>query len=545
MKMNRFIEEYDGKSYDIIVIGGGITGAAVAYEAASRGYSVALVEKGDFGAATSSATSKLIHGGLRYLAYFEFGLVRESLRERRILENIAPNLVYPLPFIIPLYKTGIRNIKVLEPGMILYDILSFDKAFTWDNSKKLPHHRFLSRKKVLELEPVVNPEGLTGGILYYDCLSIAPERLTLAFIKSAIKYGAEVSNYTKVEQFISKPGGVGGVIVRDVLSGNSAEIRGKIIINCGGPWADLLLKVAGGVQGSGQIRRSEGIHIITKRLTNCHAVGGLSPSGQACNLYPWRGYTLIGTTDREYNGDPDAYEVTREKVEEFLEVINSAFGKDNLVNFEDILHVYGGLRPLVDDQTEEVYNTSRKYEIYDNQPEGLEGLITVEGGKYTTSRNLAENVLKLAVKKLGGKYSRSKTTNTFLAGCDIPDIEAFVSNAILENSDFKSSTVEFLARHYGTEYPAILDIARNNPEFAIPLNPDGEITAQVIYSIREEMAYTLEDILLRRTGIGTLGNPGNKISELVARLAADELGWNNERIVQEVDKVTKIITPPK
>ncbi|MFZ5903028.1 MAG: FAD-dependent oxidoreductase, partial [Chloroflexota bacterium] len=167
--MNRFIEHPSNKTYDILVIGGGISGAAVAYEAASQGYSVALVEKSDFGAGTSAATSKLIHGGLRYLANFEFGLVRESLKERKTLENIAPNFVYPLPFIVSLHKTGERKKAILEPGMIIYDVLSYDKAFAWDKSKRLPLHRLLSREKAMELEPIIDCDDLTGAILYYDC----------------------------------------------------------------------------------------------------------------------------------------------------------------------------------------------------------------------------------------------------------------------------------------------------------------------------------------------------------------------------------------
>ena len=296
--MKRFIEENSQKEYDIIVIGGGITGASVAYEAASRGFSVALLEKNDFSAATSAATSKLIHGGLRYLANFEFGLVRESLKERRILENIAPNLVYPIPFIIPLYNTWARSAWILEPGMIIYDLLSYDKGFTWDEAKKIPWHKHISRKKVQELEPIVKTDGMTGAILYHDCASINPERLTLAFIKSAVKLGAEVANYAKVVDFLRSNGKVEGVVVQDLLQNKSLEVRGKMIINCGGPWADLILEVATGKQSSQNIRRSEGIHIITRKLVNQHCMGMMSPNGRHFNIIPWRGHSLIGTTDR-------------------------------------------------------------------------------------------------------------------------------------------------------------------------------------------------------------------------------------------------------
>ena len=234
MKLERFIEnQARDTEYDLLVVGGGITGAAVAYDAASRGLSVALVEKNDFGGGTSAATSKLIHGGLRYLATMEFGLVRESLRERRILENIAPNFVYPAPIMITTNKIKFTNRKwIIKAGMMVYDIFSFDKGFTWDKSKKIPCHRTISAKKVLEAEPNVKSEGLTGASVYYDCASINPERLTLAFIKSAVKHGARVANYTKVEDFLTEEKGdhrqVLGARIKDLLTGEDHDVRAKL-----------------------------------------------------------------------------------------------------------------------------------------------------------------------------------------------------------------------------------------------------------------------------------------------------------------------------
>ena len=543
--MKRFIESHSGKLYDIIIIGGGITGAAVAYEAASRGLSVALVEKGDFGAATSSATSKLIHGGLRYLANFELGIVRESLKERRILENIAPNFVYPIPFIVPLYKNSKNNQWILEPGMIIYDALSYDKGFTWDRTKKIPLHRFLSAKKALELEPVISAAGLTGAIMFCDCASIMPERLTLAFIKSAVKYGAEVSNYAKVEDFTREPGKVTGVIVRDLLNSKTVEIRGKMTVNCGGPWADLILDIAGGKPGSQHVRRSEGIHLITRKLTNKYVVGALPPKGRHCNIIPWRGHSLIGTTDQEYTGNPDNYRVTKQAIEDLIGEVNGSFSDTGLIKYTDIMYAYGGLRPLVEEETVDVYKTSRKYEIYDNADDGMQGLITVECGKYTTSRNLAENVLKTVMKKFGTAYKRSVTARTYLAGCEIKDIDAFIYSAKTANSDFNQSSIDYLARIYGTEFNNVMEIARSDNKYAAPLNADGEMPAQVLYAIKNEMACTLTDILFRRTGIGTMGNPGSEVLETVAGIAARELKWNSARNDLELDKAIKALSLPE
>ncbi|MFA5399483.1 MAG: glycerol-3-phosphate dehydrogenase/oxidase [Dehalococcoidia bacterium] len=543
--MKRFIESHNNATYDIIVIGGGITGAAVAYEAASRGLSVAMVEKGDFGAATSSATSKLIHGGLRYLANFEIGIVRESLRERRILENIAPNFVYPIPFIVPTYKNSKDNQWILEPAMIIYDLLSYDKGFTWDRAKRIPQHRHLSRNRVLDLEPVVKAERLTGGIMFYDCASIIPERLTLAFIKSAVKFGAVVSNYSKVEDFTRETGKITGVVVRDLLNGKTVEIRGKMTINCAGPWADLVLDVAGGKPGSQHVRRSEGIHVITRSLTRKYVVGALTPNGRHCNILPWRGHSLLGTTDREFTGNPDDYRVTREKIEEFIGEINMSFGDSELVKYSDIKYAYGGLRPLVEDETVDVYKTSRKYEIYDNADDGLQGLITVEGGKYTTSRNLAENVLKTVMNKFGREYKKSITARNYLAGCDIKDMAAFIYSAKISSSDFSETAVDYLARIYGSEFNDVMQIARSDRKYAEPLNADGELPAQALYAVKNEMARTLTDIVLRRTGIGTLGNPGPKVLETVAGIAAGELKWDAARVDSELEKAAKALSVPK
>jgi len=380
--MKRFIETYDGRPFDVVVVGGGISGAAVAYDAASRGLSVALVEKQDFGCATSAATSKLIHGGFRYLANLEFGIVRESLSERRTMSNIAPNFVYPQPVIVAIYGSKLSdNTKLIRTGMTLYHTLSLDKRATWDKSKKIPRSKMLKPKDVLRLEPNVRAEGLRGGGLIYDCLSLCPERLTLAFVKSAVKHGAQASNYVKVEGFLfSGSGRISGVRVRDLIKNREVEITGSLVINCGGPWADIILTSINDKGVGTKVRRSEGIHVITRKLVGDHMVACASKRGKPFFLLPWRGHSLIGTTDKEYIGDPDDYRVTRAAIEELLEDVNSGFGLEPL-RYDDVLHSYGGLRPLVEDQTKGTRESSRRYEIYDAAKDGSEGLITVAGGE--------------------------------------------------------------------------------------------------------------------------------------------------------------------
>ncbi len=533
--MQRFLEDYSGEIFDVIIVGGGITGAAVAYDAASRGLSVALVEKDDYGWATSAATSKLIHGGLRYLQNLEFSLVRESLRERRIMENIAPNLVYPIQFLVPGYSDMKRNKWILRTGLTVYDVLSYDRGMTWDKSKRIPHHSWVSKEKVIDMEPEVRTLGLTGGTIYYDCQSIYPERLTLAFIKSAIKHGAKASNYAKVTGFLfSNKNKVQGVRVEDGLSGKTIDIKGSLVINCGGPWADIILNLA---DASGEsrhrIKRSEGIHFITKKFKTRHAVVMWTPAGRHFFTIPWRGYQLIGTTDKEYVGSPDEWRVTRKSIEELIRDTNDSIG-DGKLQYEDVTFAFGGLRPLVDTQTEGTYESSRKYEIHDNASEGFDGLITVEGGKYTTSRHLAQSVLEMVEKKLNRRPVDPITEKDFLYGCDIKDMEAFMDDMKSRYKNFSTQTIEYLGKNYGTESAAVFELAGKEKNLAELISEDGQIMASVVYALRNESARTLNDILFRRTGVGNIGHPGEDILDKVAHTAAKELSWDHGKLDQEL-----------
>jgi glycerol-3-phosphate dehydrogenase len=543
--MKRFVEDYKGETFDIIVIGGGITGASVAYDAASRGLSVALLEKNDFGWATSAATSKMIHGGLRYLNNLEFGLVRESLRERKIMENIAPNLVYPMALMVPTTNRLKSNKFLMRAFFSLYDILSFDKKWTWDRSKRIPNHKTYSREETLEMEPHVREENLTGAAVYYDCQSIFPERLTLAFIKSAVQYGAKVANYAHVVDFIYSNGkDIKGVKIRDLLKNRNLEIRGTLVVNCGGPWADIILDLAEKGNGNHHIRRSEGIHIITKKMINSHGMVLLTPRGRFFFILPWKNHSLIGTTDMEYVGNPDNYRVARERVEGLLEEVNETFG-DGKLSYDDILFAYGGLRPLVDDETEGTYESSRKYEIYDNAEDGYDGLITVEGGKYTTSRNLAEKVLNMVEKKLNRSLKEPITDKQHLHGCEIADMNRFLKDLREKYFDFSANTVEYLGKNYGTESREVFGLARKNKKLAEPLTADGEILAEVLYAVKNEMARTLNDILFRRTGFGTLGNPGNDVIKKIAAIAARELMWSDSRLKSEMRAAKQALRLPQ
>lgn len=546
MKLRRYIEDHKDQTFDLIIIGGGITGAAVAYAASSRGLKVALFEKKDYGGATSAATSKLIHGGLRYLANMEFKLVRESLHERRILGNIAPNFVYPLPFMFPNYIRWKGNMWKMMAGMFLYDMLSYDKKFTWDKSKRLPNHKTFSYRTTLQKEPNVISEKLRNSTVFYDYQSIFPERMTLAFIKSAVEYGAKVSNYTAVEDFrYDKKGKITGVIVRDLLTTEAKTVLAPLTVNCGGTWADIILNLASKkIDSNHKVKRSEGIHIVTEKIAGDHVISLQKKEGGHLMIMPWRGHSLIGTTDKEFHGSPDGYKVSKQSLDEVIEGVNNNYGKK--IQYSDIKHAYGGLRPLIDDQSEDSYKSSRKYEVFDNAEDGIEGLITVEGGKYTTSRNLAYHVMNLVKKKLGKQLKSSFSYKLYLSGCEIKDLNEFMRKQHLQYDDmFGTETVDYVSKNYGTHNHRVFQAAEDNPELAELVSHDGEILAEVEYAIRYESAKTIKDILLRRTGIGTLGRPEEDILQKVMKLAAKMLNWSDERMQDEYTSVEELYRLPE
>ncbi len=545
--MQRYTAQSEEKSFDVIVIGGGISGAAIAYEAATRGLRVVLFEKGDFSEATSAASSKMIHGGLRYLSNMEYGLVRESLRERRILENIAPNFVYPCPMLFPHYRSQLKSNKwLVKIGLTLYDLLAFDKGRTWDTGKKIPNHTTLSARKALQVQPVLRREGLTGASLFYDCLNIFPERLALAFVRSAMTHGARAANYAKVTGFLMDRKGatVQGVTVHDRIHDRAYEVRGTVTLNCAGPWVDSVLAMARGRREGLHMRRSEGIHIITKALIEENSiVSAITPAGRHCFLIPWRGHTLIGTTDQPYEGHPDDYRVTRRSIEDLIAAVNASF-EGLAITYADVRHCYGGLRPLVETQTEETYTSSRKYEIHDHQQDGLDHLMTVEGGKWTTSRHLAEKVIDRVREKTALPIPPSVSERKYLKGSRIRDMNAFLQRSKAAHPDFSESTVAYLGQIYGTQFNAVLELARQDAALAAPMNAQGDILAQAVYAARHEMAITLKDIVLHRTGIATLGNPGEDILQRVARAVADDLGWDQKRVQQEVEQTNVMLQIP-
>ncbi len=535
------------RTFDLVILGGGITGACVARDAALRGLRVALVEKRDFGGATTAASSKLIHGGLRYLKNREFGLVRESTRERRLWSLHAPHLVQPLPIVMPMYRGDANHPLVVRAGMIAYDLLGFDRGRLPDPDQRLPGHRILSPAEALTLHPGLRDEGLLGAVLLYDCQMLSPERLEIECLLSAAAAGAEVTNYAEALGFVRDGGRVVGVEVKGVLPGEGPlEVRAPLVVNAAGPWADLLLETLGEAHRSTHLIRSKGIHILTRKLVGDAALGMSAGTGHFF-LLPWRGLTLIGTTDEVYEGHPDAFRVTEADIVGLIDKVNTHYPAAALRR-EDVLHSYGGLRPLVDDEGAAragSYGRSRRAEVCDHaRTDGVEGLVSVIGGKWTTARSLAETVVDLALKKLGRAAGPCLTRVVPLPGGAIGNFRGFVGELRARHPDAPGELVEHLARNYGARAGEVLALAAADPALAAPLRPDlPEIAAEVVHAARAEWAIELADVVLRRTGLGQFGDPGLRALETAARLLGGERGWDRAEALRQIDRVLDRYAP--
>jgi len=547
--MKRNTAALSQKEFDVLIIGAGIYGAALAWDATLRGLSVALINKDDFGAATSANSLKIIHGGLRYLQQMDIKRMRESIRERRIFMHIASHLVHPLPCMMPTYGHFIKGPEAMTAGMLLNDIISFDRNSLDDDQKRIPKGKVISKKRCLELAFGLDGSGVNGGALWTDGQVYNSERLLLSFVLSAVQEGAAAANYVKASQFIQKNSRIGGVQAIDKLNGDKFEIRAKVTVNTSGGWVDQTLHSLDTKKE--RVRLSTAMNLVVKRqLLKETALGfngyftyplnhGQSYSGRhVLFMTPWRDVTLIGTYHRPYNGDPDQMHVTEADIQNFLQEINKGYPNDPIQR-DEVSHCYKGFLPMdgMHPKTGEVMLT-KQYRIHDHEKEGWNNLLSVVGVKYTTARDVAVNLCNRIFEKLRRPAPKSTSHEKRLTGGDIDSFNDFLSEALsLYKNKLEARRIRHLVYNFGSEYIKILDYFQEDKKLIESLDGASEVLqAEVIHAVREEMGCKLSDVVLRRTDLGSAGHPGDKALESCAQLMSQELGWSQDRVKKELNE---------
>ncbi|EKP12455.1 glycerol-3-phosphate dehydrogenase/oxidase [Leptospira borgpetersenii] len=531
----RSAKSQDSFVYDLLVIGGGITGAHVLWDSTLRGMKSILLEKNDYASGTSQATSKMIHGGLRYLKNFELGLVRESLRERAILARITPQAVQTMGFLVPIYSNIER--LVLKVGMEMYNALSYDRNANISQDRSIPKYSFLSKEQTTMESPTIERDKLKGSYLYYDYLNINPERHTCEFIFSARERGAEAKNYTEVTSITRSTDSLYTVVARDKISGKEISFQTKSVVNATGPWADLVESLAG-VEIEKHLVRSKGIHIVTRKICGDKTLVTKKKDGTHLFIIPWRNKTIIGTTDTEYINSPDRFRVTKKDIEELLSEINYSFGYTNLT-LNDVDFYYGGLRPLVEDPGEpkSTYNTSRKTEIFDHKESGFPGFFTAMGGKYTTSRSVGEAVVNKVADYLPGNFSACETSVTPPSTGNYLDLLSFIKELAKKFPKLSGESIETIAFRYGLQAYQILEKSSSREEFYTLQNGEKFFESEVRFIANREDIRFATDFFFRRSGVGVPGLPEEKETTKLVRSLAKYLRWNQNRISKEIKAV--------
>jgi glycerol-3-phosphate dehydrogenase len=514
--------------YDVVIIGGGMAGAGAARDLAMRGVSVVLIDKGDFASGTTALSSKLIHGGLRYLELFDFGLVRESLRERQRLQRLAPHLVKPLPFLVPIYRGASRGLIKIRLGLRLYDWLT--------PGRDRERYRVLRPIDALSLEPAIRPDDLRGAGYYFDDLLLFPERLCLENVLSACRHGARAYNYCQVVEIVRDARGtVAGVKARDLLTGAMATLGARIVVNAAGPWVDEIRALAGVAErGPHLLRRTKGIHCLLPRMTE-RAIYHSTSDDRMIFVIPWREFSLVGTTDTDFAGDLDRVWATRDEVDYLLGEVRRAL-PDPRVRADQVAYTYAGVRPLSYEAGARASDVSRAHRIVAEEGGRF---LSITGPKLTCFRSLAEQLGDIVTRALR-RAAPSPTRSRMLDGTDgeLGGVEARAWLDVageMTASGLERATLETLVTNYGRGYPRVVDLAGKVPGGAERLCPSSpDIVAQLHHAVHEELTVSLQDFMLRRTGIGTGRCQGEDCAESIAHRMAALLGWSARRLDAEL-----------
>ncbi|HKP16581.1 MAG TPA: glycerol-3-phosphate dehydrogenase/oxidase [Gemmatimonadaceae bacterium] len=504
--------------FDLLVIGGGITGAGVARDAALRGLRVALVEGHDYASGTSSRSSRLVHGGVRYLEHGELGLVFESSRERRTLQRIAPHLVRPLAFTWPVYRGARVPRWKLGAGLLLYDVLSLFRN---------RRHERLDARAVHTSEPALRTEGLVGGARYWDAAT-DDVRLTLATVLSAQRAGAVVLNHASVVGLVRREGRVTGATVTNTLDDGTATVHARVVVNATGPWSDAIERMADTRAGAG-VRGSKGVHVIVarSRVGNTSAVTLTAPQdGRVMFVLPSGYYTIIGTTDTYDAEDPEDVHATRGDVTYLLEAANHYFPDAHLTE-RDVVSTWAGIRPLAaHGATGAPSSASREHSIV----ESTRGLVRVTGGKLTTYRSMAEEIVDHAERLLGRSPTPSRTATLPLEGGDLSDAQEEIAHAVAATGD------EMVARRlvlaYGTAWHGVWSLTQADPALAAVVEPGlPYLHAELLHAVTHEQAATLGDLLIRRTPVAfETPDHGRSAARRISHVVGRWMRWSEAEI---------------
>jgi glycerol-3-phosphate dehydrogenase len=509
------------EAFDVVVIGGGATGTGCALDAATRGLDVALVEARDFASGTSSRSSKLVHGGLRYLEQRNFGLVREALKERGLLLNVlAPHLVTPVPFLLPLTEWWQRF--YIGAGLLLYDSLGGHEG--------LPRHRHLTKRQAFKIAPALRHDALVGAIQYYDG-KVDDARHTMTVARTAALFGAAVATNTRVVGFLRAGERVTGVRVRDELSGNETDVRARMVVNATGVWTDDVQALVG-ERGKFKVRASKGIHLVVPR-DRLQLDTGLILRTEKSVLFviPWGRHWIIGTTDTDWELDKAHPAASAADIDYVLEHVNAVL--EQPLTHADVEGVYAGLRPLLTGESESTSKLSREHTVAVPVP----GMVAVAGGKYTTYRVMAKDAIDVVVRNLDRTVPESATHVTPLLGAS--GFQALWNRReyVARNSGVHVAWIEHLLRRYGTRIDDLLSLIAERPELGKPLQgAEDYLAVEVIYACSHEGALHLDDVLARRTRISiTTWDRGVEASEHAAPLMAEVLGWDEATTAAEVE----------